>query len=69
MAKSRVPKDMVNTLRGEFDTLLIRLQTSKARIAMKAVFHSSPRQMGKAAVAAAQSTAKKQPTSHLGSMI
>ena len=41
----------LDTLSGEFDALLARMQTPAARIGMKAAFDASPKQMGKAAVA------------------
>lgn len=44
----------LDTLSGEFDALLVRMQTSAARAGMKAAFDASPKQMGKAAVAAAR---------------
>jgi prevent-host-death family protein len=44
----------LDTLRDEFDTLYARMQTPKARRAMKAAFAASPHQLGKAAVAAAR---------------
>ena len=44
----------LDTLSGEFDALLARMQTPAARAGMKAAFDASPKQMGKAAVAAAR---------------
>src|SRR6266849_361903 len=44
----------LDKLRKEFDLLLARMQTQKARSAMKAAFDATPRQLGKAAVAAAR---------------
>jgi antitoxin Phd len=44
----------LDTLSGEFDALLARMQTRAARAGMKAAFDASPKQMGKAAVAAAR---------------
>jgi prevent-host-death family protein len=44
----------LDTLRDEFDALYARMQTPKARRAMKAAFAASPQQLGKAAVAAAR---------------
>jgi hypothetical protein len=41
-------------LNDEFDALLARSQTAKARAAMKAAFSASPKLLGKAAVAAAR---------------
>jgi len=42
----------LDTLSGEFDALLARMQTPAARAGMKAAFNASPKQLGKAAVAA-----------------
>jgi prevent-host-death family protein len=53
-ALSRATELKLDTLSGEFDALLARMQTPKARVAMKAAFNSSPKQLGKAAVAAAR---------------
>lgn len=44
----------LETLSGEFDALLSRMQTAKARAGMKAAFNASPKQLGKAASAAAR---------------
>ena len=44
----------LDTLSGEFDALLARMQTPAARNGMKAAFEASPRQLGKAAVAVAR---------------
>jgi len=44
----------LDTLSGEFDALLARMQTPAARVGMKAAFDASPNQMGKAAVAVAR---------------
>lgn len=44
----------LDTLSGEFDALLARMQGPKAREGMKAAFDASPAQLGKAAVAAAR---------------
>ncbi len=49
----RVP-DPLNTLSGEFDELVARMQTPKARAAGKALFKALPADLGKAAVAAAR---------------
>jgi len=43
----------IESLRDEFDALLARMQTPKARRAMTAAFSASPKQMGRAAVALA----------------
>lgn len=45
----------LEALRGEFDALLARMQGAKSRAAMKSAFDASPRQLGKATVAAARS--------------
>jgi antitoxin Phd len=42
----------LDTLSGEFDELLARMQTPKARSRMKAAFGASPAQLRKAAIAA-----------------
>lgn len=44
----------LDTLSAEFDALLARMQTPRARAGMKAAFAASPRELGKAAVAAAR---------------
>jgi len=44
----------LDTLSGEFDALLARMQEPKARKGMEAAFNASPAQLGKAAVAAAR---------------
>ena len=44
----------LDTLSGEFDALLARMQKPAARSGMKAAFDASPKQLGKAAVAAAR---------------
>ncbi|MGA3055437.1 MAG: type II toxin-antitoxin system Phd/YefM family antitoxin [Candidatus Korobacteraceae bacterium] len=53
-ALQHAPEFKLDTLSGEFDALLARMQGSKARTAMKAAFSSSPQQLGKAAVLAAR---------------
>jgi antitoxin Phd len=53
-ALSRVHRDKLDTLTGEFDALLARMQTPAARAGMKAAFNASPKQLGRAAVAAAR---------------
>jgi antitoxin Phd len=42
----------LDTLTGEFDALLARMQTPKARRGMKTAFAAAQRQLGQAAVAA-----------------
>lgn len=49
---SRSSEPTLETLTGEFDALLDRMQTPKARAAMKAAFSASGKRLGKAAVAA-----------------
>ena len=53
-ALKHAPEFKLDTLSGEFDALLARMQSAKARTAMKAAFRSSPQQLGKAAVLAAR---------------
>ena len=53
-ALKHAPELKLDTLSSEFDALLARMQSSKARTAMKAAFRSSPQQLGKAAVLAAR---------------
>jgi prevent-host-death family protein len=50
---SRATEVNLETLTGEFDALLSRMQTSKARAGLKAAFHASSKELGRAAVAAA----------------
>ena len=47
------PQAKLNTLTEQFDTLLERMQTPKARRGMAAAFRADSKQLGKAAVAAA----------------
>jgi antitoxin Phd len=56
-ARTRSKKPALDVLTSEFDTLLLRMQTPKARAGMKRAFQASPRQLGKAAVAAARQRA------------
>lgn len=44
----------LDTLTGEFDALLARMQTPAARAGVKGAFGASPRELGKAAVTAAR---------------
>jgi antitoxin Phd len=53
-ALSGAAHSRLDSLNSEFDTLLERMQTAKARAGMKAAFAASPRQIGKAAVSAAR---------------
>ena len=54
-ALSHATELQLSNLAHQFDSLLHRMQTPKARAGMKAAFHASPRQLGKAALAAARS--------------
>jgi antitoxin Phd len=54
-ALSGAAETKLDTLSSEFDTLLARMQTSKARRGMKTAFAASGKRLGKAAVAAARS--------------
>lgn len=54
-ALSGAAETKLDTLSQEFDALLARMQTSKARRGMKAAFAASGRRLGKAAVAATRS--------------
>ena len=47
----------LETLTAEFDTLLARMQTPAAHAGMKAAFQAAPKELGKAAVAAARKRA------------
>ena len=53
-AMSRANRVQLDTLSGEFDALLARMQTPAARAGMQAAFDASPNQLGQAAVAAAR---------------
>jgi len=54
-ALSHATELQLSNLAHQFDSVLLRMQTPKARAGMKAAFHASPRQLGKAALAAARS--------------
>ena len=56
-ALSGAAETTLDTLNREFDALLARMQTPKARRGMKAAFAASGRQLGKAAVDAARTRA------------
>jgi antitoxin Phd len=53
-ALSHASETRLDTLSLEFDALLAKLQTPRARRGMKAAFAASGRQLGKAAVASAR---------------
>src|SRR5204862_511794 len=48
-ALARAAESKLDTLSGEFDALLARMQTPRARAGMRAAFDATPRQFGKAA--------------------
>jgi antitoxin Phd len=48
------PQAKLNALTEQFDTLLDRMQSPKARRGMAAAFRANKKQLGKAAVAAAR---------------
>jgi|ERR1041385_4978138 prevent-host-death family protein len=47
----------LNLLTEEFDALLAGMQTPKARAAMRSLFRATPKQLGRAALAAARKRA------------
>lgn len=51
-ALSNAHRAELEMLSGEFDRLLARMQTPAARAGMKAAFHATPKELGKAALAA-----------------
>jgi antitoxin Phd len=53
-ALSGVTSAALDTLTGEFDALLSRMQTARSRRGMKAAFGASGKQLGRAAAAAAR---------------
>jgi prevent-host-death family protein len=53
-ALSGAPEAQIDSLSAEFDSLLLRMQRPGARRAMQKAFHASPKQLGRAAVAAAR---------------
>ena len=57
-ALSSATQSRLDTLNGEFDALLARMQTAKSRAGMKAAFAASPKQLGKAAIEAARKRAR-----------
>lgn len=56
-ALSNAHRAELEALSEEFDGLLARMQTPAARARMNAAFHAAPKQLGKAAVAAARKRA------------
>jgi antitoxin Phd len=53
-ALSNAHRAELETLSEEFDGLLAKMQTPAARAGMNAAFHATPKELGKAAVAAAR---------------
>lgn len=51
---SKAPESRIDTLSAEFDSMLARMQRPGARNAMDAAFRASPKELGRAAVAAAR---------------
>jgi prevent-host-death family protein len=51
---ARTPESQLDSLNKEFDELLARMQTPRARSAMKRAYEASPEQLGKTAVSAAR---------------
>lgn len=56
-ALSNTHRAELELLSEEFDGLLARMQTAAARAGMNAAFHATPKQLGKAAVAATRKRA------------
>jgi prevent-host-death family protein len=56
-ALQQAPQLKLNTLSSEFDALLLRMQTAKARAGMERAFHASAERLGKAALGAARKRA------------
>ena len=53
-ALAKATERTLDTLSADFDAMLARMQTPRARAQMKAAFRASPKELGKAAVAAAR---------------
>lgn len=53
-ALTRAPTATLDELRAAFDGMLARMQTPRARTGLRSAFRASPKQLGKAAVAAAR---------------
>jgi prevent-host-death family protein len=53
-ALTRGAANRLDTLSADFDAMLARMQTPKARAGMKTAFGASPKELGRAAVAAAR---------------
>ena len=61
-ALQEAPQAKLNTLTEQFDTLLERMQSAKARSGMAAAFRADNKQLGKTAVAAARKRAMASPS-------
>jgi antitoxin Phd len=48
------PRPKLDSLREEVDALVAKMQTPKARAAVRSLFKATPKQLGQAAVAAAR---------------
>jgi prevent-host-death family protein len=53
-ALTKTTESALDTLTAEFDAVYARMQTPRSRAALKAAFDASPRELGRAAVAAAR---------------
>ena len=53
-ALCNAPESRINSLSADFDALLLRMQRPAVRHSMQAAFRASPKQLGRAAVAAAR---------------
>ena len=53
-ALTKATESALGSLTADFDAMLARMQAPKARAGMKAAFEASPKQLGRAAVAAAR---------------
>ncbi len=53
-ALQQAPQLKLDTLSSEFDALLSRMQTARARAGMERAFHASSERLGKAALSAAR---------------
>ena len=53
-ALTRATERTLDTLSAEFDAMLARMQAPRAQARMKAAFRASPKELGKAAIAAAR---------------
>jgi antitoxin Phd len=53
-ALTRMTDNKLDSLTADFDAMLVRMQTPRARSGMQAAFGASPRALGRAAVTAAR---------------